>query len=349
MNPKVSICVQTYQHAGFIKQCLNGLLAQKTDFPYEILLGEDCSTDGTREICKEYAEANPGKIRLFLHDRKDNITINGRPSGRFNFLNNLNNVRGKYFAICEGDDYWCDENKLQKQYDFMEGNQDYVICFHGVDILCNKKLTKSYIEPENSETTSVVELARKNYIYTCSCFYRNLLPKAFPDYLLYVPFFDYALHLYISNHGKIKYFPERMAVYRIHNGGLWSSLGKIEQLLGLIDVINPLLEYFKNDPEVLTQLGKQNLEAYLKLVSCYREIGNNEKYSECLNTINQQEPMALIDLYNELSEKLVLFDEMRRENSDLVHKLRRLVNHPVSGNVIRILAKIKRDDDFGRI
>jgi len=121
-KPVVSVCVQTYQHVNYIKDCLDGILMQKTTFPSEILLGEDASTDGTREVCIEYAEKYPKKIRLFLHHRKNNIKINGSPTGRFNFLYNLYSARGKYIAICEGDDYWTDPYKLQKQVDFLDVN-----------------------------------------------------------------------------------------------------------------------------------------------------------------------------------------------------------------------------------
>ena len=119
-EPLVSICVQTYQHVDFIKDCLDGILKQETSFPFEILLGEDASTDGTREICLEYAEKYPDKIRLFLHHRENNIKINGKPTGRFIFLYNMFSARGKYIALCEGDDYWTDPLKLQKQVGFLE-------------------------------------------------------------------------------------------------------------------------------------------------------------------------------------------------------------------------------------
>src|SRR3954464_5744364 len=88
-HPLVSVSVQTYQHAHYIKDCLEGILMQQTDFPFEILLGEDQSTDGTRKICIEYAQKYPDKVRLFLHQRENNITINGRSTGKFNVLYNL--------------------------------------------------------------------------------------------------------------------------------------------------------------------------------------------------------------------------------------------------------------------
>ena len=98
-NPRVSILVQTYNQAPFIRECLDGILMQEVDFQYEILLGEDQSTDGTREICKEYADKHPDKIRLFLHSRENNIKVNGHPTGRFNYMYNLFAAKGQYIAI----------------------------------------------------------------------------------------------------------------------------------------------------------------------------------------------------------------------------------------------------------
>src|SRR5262245_29671930 len=97
-TPLVSIVTLTYQHAAYIAQCLDSLLAQRTDLPFEILIGEDESTDGTREICERYAREHPDRIRLFLRERKDVVHINGRPTGRFNFIKTLAEVRGKYIA-----------------------------------------------------------------------------------------------------------------------------------------------------------------------------------------------------------------------------------------------------------
>ncbi len=135
----VSVCVQTYQHKGYIKQCLDGILMQQTNFPYEIILGEDESTDGTREICIEYAEKYPDKIKLFLRCRKDVIYINGNATGRFNFMENLKACKGKYTALCEGDDYWTDPLKLQKQVDFLEANPEYSLIFTNCQVKYENK------------------------------------------------------------------------------------------------------------------------------------------------------------------------------------------------------------------
>lgn len=129
-EPVVSVHVSTYQHAEFISDCLDGALMQDTDFPVEILIGEDESTDGTREICKNYADRYPDKIRLFLHRRENNIQIHGRATGRFQSTYTRFKCRGKYIAVCEGDDYWTDPKKLQKQVEFLESYEECVLSYH---------------------------------------------------------------------------------------------------------------------------------------------------------------------------------------------------------------------------
>lgn len=226
LEPLVSVCVQTYQHGDFIKDCLDGILMQEANFPYEILLGEDESTDGTREICVEYAKKYPDKIRLFLHHRINNIKINGQPTGRFNFIYNLYNARGKYIAFCEGDDYWTDPLKLQKQVDFLEANPDYSLCFHKVKLLNQDSNTfsKDTITREVSETTTIEDLAKGNYIHTPSVVLRNNFK--IPEWIYLCPVGDWTLYMLIIGTKKIKKLDDVVAVYRIHSGGIWSLFSK---------------------------------------------------------------------------------------------------------------------------
>ena len=128
-TPLVSICCVTYNHAPFIRKCLDGFLMQKRDFPIEILIHDDCSTDGTTEIIKEYAAQYPDLI-FPLYEEENQYSRGG--AGKMD-LYNYNRARGKYVAYCEGDDYWTDPLKLQKQVDFMEAHPDYSICFHGFE------------------------------------------------------------------------------------------------------------------------------------------------------------------------------------------------------------------------
>lgn len=125
-TPLVSICCITYNHAQFIRKCLDGFLMQKTDFPIEILIHDDCSTDGTTEIVREYEAKYPDLI--FPLYEEENQYQQGK-AAEIDFYN-YRRARGKYIAYCEGDDYWTDPLKLQKQVDFMEANPEYSVCFH---------------------------------------------------------------------------------------------------------------------------------------------------------------------------------------------------------------------------
>lgn len=129
----------TFNHKDFIRQCLDGMLMQETTFPYEIIVYDDCSTDGTREIVKEYAALHPDKIRTVLPEENQYSKLGDVV--REVFVHPL--VRGKYVALCEGDDFWTDPQKIQKQADFMEENPDYSVCFHEF-YTCNVTTKKYY-------------------------------------------------------------------------------------------------------------------------------------------------------------------------------------------------------------
>ena len=226
-DPKVSVCIPTYNHEKFISQAIESVLKQETDFDYEIILGEDESQDGTREICIEYARRYPDRIRLFLRSRKDVIYINGRSTGRLNFIESLKAARGKYIAMLEGDDYWTDHHKLQKQVDFLINHQQCVMCAHPTQSLNNSTgIIGSVIAPrEVKEVFTLNEyLSNVNFIQTCSVLVKNWFHRGFPDWYTQIPNGDLALYALSALQGDIGFINEVMAVYRIHEGGVQSSL-----------------------------------------------------------------------------------------------------------------------------
>jgi len=129
-QPIVSVRMHMYQHAGFVREAIDSVLMQKTNFPFEIVIGDDDSDDGTKEICIEYARKHPGKIRLFLHKKANRIHILGKQCGIFSIAYNLYKSRGKYLAGCAGDDFWTDPDKLQKQIDFMDSHPEISYTYH---------------------------------------------------------------------------------------------------------------------------------------------------------------------------------------------------------------------------
>lgn len=243
--PVVSVIVPTYQHAVYIEKCIQGILMQRTAFSVEILIGEDESTDGTREICERLAADNPDRVRLFLGSRKEVIYILGRPTGRANFLNLLRAASGKYIAVCEGDDYWTDPLKLQKQVDFLEANPDCSLCFHRAMLLKGDKLEMQPI-PDKVDMDHVQFedlLSTFNFIATGSVVFRKWKGNS-PKWMYEVPFLDLGLHGFMAQTGKIHCINEAMSVYRIHSGGAWTKLDSDDQrksYLRFYHLISPML------------------------------------------------------------------------------------------------------------
>lgn len=226
---KVSVCIMTYNHEQYIAQALDGVLMQKTDFDYEILVGEDQSTDSTRDIVLQYKEKNP-QIKLFLHEYPANYV---RINGRKNLLHNLALATGEYIAILDGDDYWTDPYKLQKQVDFLEQHPDYSTVFHWADWIDNGKITPGVYGPpvvKDCYTTDDL-LERSNFIPTCTALFRRAIVDELPDWIAITPYADLPLHILNSLHGKIGFMDESMAAYRLHHGGLYSGRSRIYQVL----------------------------------------------------------------------------------------------------------------------
>lgn len=253
----LSCHVITYNQKNFIRECLDSVLMQQTNFRFEVVVGDDNSTDGTREILIEYANNFPDIIRLNLRDKRGE----GIP-GKDNFVSTFQLCRGKYISLCDGDDYWTDPNKLQKQIDFLEANDDYAICFHRVNELEDGKALSlsNLISSVKEETYTIEDLASGNFIHTASVVFRNGLRKKLPAWFIKSPAGDYPLHMLNARHGKIKYFPEPMAVYRFHGGSIWSSTSYITQIKKLIVVLNYLIEEFEGDKSVVDKLSRQKFK-----------------------------------------------------------------------------------------
>ncbi len=226
-RPLVSVCVTTYQHENYIEKCLDGILNQKTSFNFEILLGEDQSADGTRAICIEYAKKYPKKIRLFLHSRENNIKVFGKPSSQFNFKHMVYESRGKYLAICEGDDFWLDQHKLQNQVEYLENNPDFGVVFSEVQMIDqnNKpiELTAFHEKIRSLYKSGDIfwNLLEQNFINTLtSCFHTELILDYYYRFPEEIYSYDYRIWLHMATYKKIKYFDNITAAYRVHDNGM---------------------------------------------------------------------------------------------------------------------------------
>ena len=257
----LSICCPTYNHEKFIAQALDSFLLQETNFEFDIVIGDDCSTDGTLSICRAYQQKYPGKVKLLPSETNMGMIPN--------FVRTLKSCTGKYVAMCEGDDYWTNPLKLQTQVDFLEANAAYAICFHRVQNLANGQLVESTINTSATEETYTINnLASGNFIHTPSVVFRNHLFNEFPQWFFQSALGDYVLHMINAKYGLIKYFPQQMAVYRYHDGGVWSAIERGKKLEKGIWVINALLTYDFEEQvkEILLTHRRKLTETYLKLL-----------------------------------------------------------------------------------
>lgn len=232
-NIMVSVSMITYNHEKFIAEAIEGVVMQKTNFPFELVIGEDLSTDNTRAICVEYQKKYPDIIRLRLNNPNQGMMLN--------WINNIESGQGKYIALCDGDDYWTDPYKLQKQVDFMEANPDFAMCSHKVHTLMCGVMDEN-IEMDRDVLTTE-DIIKKDWgLLTASIFFRKDAHKV-PDWYYTVKNGDYALQLIVSLSGKIKFLPEYMAVYRQHLGGMSSTLKPLNQTAWMVYLLHEFDKY----------------------------------------------------------------------------------------------------------
>jgi acetyltransferase-like isoleucine patch superfamily enzyme len=225
---KVSVCCVTYNHEEFIRDAIEGFLMQKTDFQIEIIIRDDASTDGTAEIVREYHAAYPDLFRCIYH------TQNQYSLGKKAFPEVFALARGKYIAMCEGDDYWTDPLKLQKQVDFLEAHPGCTSCFHDVNYRndTSKITTSPFANSVQKDIYTIEDLLVKNvWTKTCSCLFINGLIAEFPDWYYGLKIGDWPLFTLLAHEGDIGYVHEVMAVYRVHASSIFSSVKEEEQYL----------------------------------------------------------------------------------------------------------------------
>jgi glycosyltransferase involved in cell wall biosynthesis len=216
--PMVSISCVTYNHEPYIRDAIEGFLMQKTTFPVQILIHDDASTDGTTEIIKTYEEKYPCLIKCFYQTENTYKKPN-----YLNFRKSFYSARkGKYIAICEGDDFWTDPLKLQKQVTFMEQNADVSLCGHYGNILEKERLQMPKLSHRRVVYPSMVTLIQSITLLAASiCYRKPVMPL--PEWCQSLKSTDHPTYFQAYTLGKIAILPDNMCTYRIHPGGVWSS------------------------------------------------------------------------------------------------------------------------------
>ena len=275
----VSVCCITYNHEPYIVQALNGFLMQKTSFPFEVLIHDDASTDRTADIIREYEKKFPKLIKPIY--QKENQYSKGFTAVTATW--NFPRAQGKYIALCEGDDYWIDENKLQIQVDFLERNPEYTMCFHDavvVNELENEVDSFSYhvIEKDYSAT----ELFENWVVPTASMlFKKEILCYKLADRENFIAG-DIVLVEQACVYGKVHGFKKKMSVYRIQENGLTWSKERREKTLRLHP--NHYIALKRNFPLISKfVINKKISESYLILA--YKIGTKKERFFWLINSI----------------------------------------------------------------
>ena len=214
---KVSVIMLAYNHEKFITDAIEGVLMQKTNFDIELIIANDHSTDRTEQVVEHYRKKNPIIVKGYCNEK------NLGP--RFNFIKAYSKVSGEYVAMCEGDDYWTDPFKLQKQIDFLEANQDFVISFHDIKIIDENGESKDdNRQPLKSKRDFDKNELLENYLPTPTLVYRKVI-KELPDVFKKSDNGDSLLLSILTQKGKSKYQSEiKESIVRVHSGGLWSTM-----------------------------------------------------------------------------------------------------------------------------
>jgi glycosyltransferase involved in cell wall biosynthesis len=281
----VSVLMTSFQHERYVARALDGVLAQRA-VPFELLVGDDASTDRTRDVIADYRRRHPDLIRTFFPDRnlgKDGKTI-------FNALIGL--ARGDYIAFLDGDDYWTSPEKLHLQMAHLYEHPECAMCFHNV--LCvyedAARPDEPYNDPRQGFEVGVPELLERCVVASCSPLFRREAIDPLPSWYFELRWGDWPLYFMAARVGEIHYLPEIMGVYRIHRAGLYRGLSRLETLEGR----TAFYEGLKVPPEHDDARRAKLAETWVKLALENRRLGDHLRAARCLATGLRLRPQLLL-------------------------------------------------------
>ncbi len=268
-TPLVDIVMPTYNHGKFVAEAIESVLAQQVNFKYRLIIGDDCSSDDTQAIVRSYAEKYPDRIETILSPEHFGIIHKDRVGVQV-----LNLRKAKYVAMLEGDDYWTDPHKLQKQVAYLDSHPDCAICFHNVEVFYDdgSKQAWLYCPPDQKQISTLEDLIDRNFIATPSVMFRTSGLGEIPDWYCEFTIGDWLLHILNAQNGSVGYIDEVMAAYRIHSTGLWSKQSPIESTLEEVKMYKVLARFLPQQyqDQIETSLARR----YYKLAVDYRNQGS---------------------------------------------------------------------------
>jgi len=272
-SPLVSISCITFNHEKYIRKCLDGFLNQKCDFEFEILINDDASTDDTQKIIKEYQEKYPKIVKpIFQTTNQYSQGVRGMMM-RYNFPRAM----GKYIALCEGDDYWTDPLKLQKQVDFLENRLDYNFVCGGYATENSKTVEKEILVFHGE---GYLNNSEKGFDLTLETFFDNWVTKTLTimfrkssldsnELSKYAHLRDVHLNFMLLKAGKGYYFKEILGVYNIHEGGIFSLIDEIQKIKSQYEIRREL--FLKNKSIDSVRHGFKNVLEIIVNKRMFRE------------------------------------------------------------------------------
>lgn len=263
--PLVDVNLVTYNHEKFVARAIESVLEQKTNFDYRLIIGDDCSTDTTQSIIKDYAQQYPERIHTMLASEHRGIQHKDRVG-----IEVLRLSTAKYVALLDGDDYWTDPNKLQRQVDFLERHTECSLCFHNAEMFYDddSQPPTNLRPPDQKEISTVEDVLNGMVPLPCTVLFRNSF-LVLPDNFHKVTNADWLMIVLLAEHGCIGYINEVMAAYRVHAEGIWSRLTAQERTDAHINTYRAINEHlnFKYDrmiSEIITALPRRQSEHHAR-------------------------------------------------------------------------------------
>jgi glycosyltransferase involved in cell wall biosynthesis len=265
MSPRISVVMTAFQHEQYVAQAIESVLVQGLDEPFELVIGDDASDDGTREVITGYAEAHPDIVRVHFPDR------NRGGDGKNLFADVLDLAVGDYVGMLDGDDYWTSPSKLRRQVAFLDEHPAYAMCFHNVlrvheddpsrDALYDHRTTARDVELDELLGTCVAA--------SCSPVFRMEAVRPLPAWYFGLPWGDWPLYLMARAAGRVRYLPDVLGAYRIHAAGMYSKLTPVEAL----EQRTQFYERLPAPPGYEQLLRGLVSDAWLELATAYAESG----------------------------------------------------------------------------
>jgi len=282
---RISVLMTTFQHERYIARAIDGVLEQR-GVEFELLVGDDASTDRTRDVISEYARAHPEVIRTFFPER------NLGQAGKAIFSELIERAGGDYLAVLDGDDYWTSPDKLRRQVAYLDEHPESSMCFHNV--LCvyedEARPDGPYNGPDQADEVDVSALLDRCLVASCSPVFRRASIAPLPAWYFALPWGDWPLYFIAAGHGAVRYLPDLMGVYRIHRAGMYTKLSRLDALENRTAFYDGL----RVPPEHEAARRRKLAESWVKRALEHNRLGQRAAALRCLGTAVRVSPRLVL-------------------------------------------------------